>query len=240
MQTTLIRKPRTSLFIFIGLLGFLVVLLGFGKTLPGTIHNPLTPLIIYVHATLAFSWISLFFIQSWLIRYNNFRLHRTLGYMGIGIGIMTGISMLPVGLYETKSEISEGLGDIAFANFTGTLTSAIIFLSLVIAGMYSRNKKDIHKRLMLLATIFVLWPAWFRLRHYFPSNPDTEAWFVMIAFIPIVIAWLWEKNTNGKIHPTLLYVGLFLILEATVEQFIMYGGNTWVVLGKNGYALLTM
>jgi hypothetical protein len=188
---------------------------------------------------LAFSWLSLFFVQSWLIRYDNFRLHKKLGFIGLFLGIATAISILPVAHYETQRELSEGLDGIAYSNMTGSITSALFFLCLVMAGLYYRRKKEIHKRLMLLATIFLLWPAWFRLRHYFPSTTDGDAWFVMSAFIIIVIAWIWEMRTHGKIHPTLLYVGLFIILETAFEQFIMYGGNTWISLGKSMYAFLT-
>src|SRR5690606_18902661 len=115
-------------------------------------------------------------------------------------------------------ELKEGLGQTAISGIVGSCTSGIIFLALVIAGLLSRNNAAAHKRLMLLATIVVLWPAWFRFRHYFPSVPRPDIWFaVVLADSLIVIAIIRDKLTYRKIHPVLLYVGLFIIAEHAFE-----------------------
>lgn len=46
-----------------------------------------------------------------------------------------------------------------------------MFTGLVAAGLINRRRPEVHKRLMLLATLLILWPAWFRFRHFFPGVP---------------------------------------------------------------------
>ncbi|MBU2018262.1 MAG: hypothetical protein KJ941_01340 [Bacteroidetes bacterium] len=42
----------------------------------------------------------------------------------------------------------------------------------------------------------------------------------MLADSLIIVAWLWEKLKYGAVHPTMLYVGLFIIVEQTTEVII--------------------
>ena len=92
---------------------------------------------------------------------------------------------------------------------------------------------------MLLATIVVVWPAWFRFRHYFPSVPNPEIWFALVlADILIIVAWLWDKWKNGKVHPVLKNVGLFIILEQSFEVFA-YDSPVWQQFAKEVYIFLS-
>lgn len=113
-----------------------------------------------------------------------------------------------------------------------------MFFCLVLASILKRNVPDAHKRLMLLATIVVLWPAWFRFRHYFPAVPRPEIWFALVlADSLIIISWIWDKCKNGKVHPVLKYVGLFIILEQTFEV-VAYDSSLWRQTAKWIYKLL--
>ena len=85
---------------------------------------------------------------------------------------------------------------------------------------------------MLLATIVVLWPAWFRFRHYFPSVPRPDIWFAFVlADSLIIFAWIWDKIKNGNIHPVLKWVGLFIILEQSFEV-VAFDSLMWRTIGK--------
>ena len=116
--------------------------------------------------------------------------------------------------------------------------SGIMFFTLVLVGTLKRRVPESHKRLMLLATIVVLWPAWFRFRHYFPSVPRPEIWFALVlAYSLIIFAWIWDKLKNGLVHPILKYVGLFIILEQTFEVFA-FDSPIWRQIAKWSYGLL--
>ena len=222
----------------IGLVGFLAVFIGFGKTLPPAIRDVKTPSIVFIHGAFAFGWLCLFFTQATLMRFNNFRAHRALGYLGIFIAIGTALTMLPAGASTVKKNLLEGLGEASYSGIVGVATSAIIFLEIVIAGFLNRRNPQTHKRLMLLATILVLWVAWFRFRHYFPSVPRPDIWFGLV--LPdslIIISWIWDKIVNGRVYPVLGWIGALIIIEQISEVFL-YDSPAWRSIGKAIFQLI--
>lgn len=232
---------KTKFFLAIGVIGLFAAFTGFSTTflmplVKGTFG---APFIIYVHGAFAFSWICLFITQSLLIQNNSFRQHKLLGFLGVGIAIGVTFTIVPVGLYQVQNELNEGLGQIAISSIIGTLTSGIIFISLVFAAILKRHDSSTHKRLMLLATILLMWPAWFRFRHIFPSVPNPEIWFaIVLADSLIIISIIWDKITYGKVNRALLYAGLFIIIEHVAEAF-MFNTTPWNDLANKIYGLLT-
>jgi len=196
------------------------------------------PFIIYVHGAFAFAWITLFAAQTFLIHFKNYRIHKTLGKVGFFIAVGVAVTMLPAGLYEVKSELNDGAGETSYSFIVGVCTAAILFLTLVAFAIIYRRNSETHKHLMLLATIVVLYPAWFRFQHYFPSVPRPDIWFsFVLPYSFIVMAWIRDKRVNGKVHRVLLYTGLFIIIEQGFEVFA-FDSPYWRALGKGIYTLL--
>ncbi len=214
------KRKKPSFFFVMAVVAILVAFIGFSKTFfisvgKGTFTAPWT---VHVHGAFAFMWIILFLVQSSLIQFKKYHIHKMLGVFGIFVAAGVFITLVPVGLFAVKKELGLGLGITAYSGFVGVLTSGLMFFSLVVLGVYYRKKPKVHKRLMLLATIVVLWPAWFRFRHFFPNIPNPEIWFALVlADSLIIVALIWDKLRNGKVHPILLYIGLFIILEQTFE-----------------------
>lgn len=230
---------RISFFMTIGLIGFVAVFIGFGKTLPPAIRDVKTPSIVFIHGAFAFGWLCLFFIQATLMKLNNFRAHRALGFLGLFIAIGTAMTMLPAGATTVQKNLNEGLGETSYSSLVGVATSAVMFLAIVIAGIINRKNPQTHKRLMLLATILVLWVAWFRFRYYFPSVPRPDIWFGLV--LPdslILISWIWDKLVNGRLHPVLGWVGALIIIEQSCEVFL-YDSPVWRSLGKVIFGILS-
>ncbi len=222
------------------MIGLLAVLVGFAKTfiLPVSRGSFSAPVIVYVHGAFAFSWIMLFIYQASLIHLKKYKTHIIFGTLGIFIALGTAITMLPVGLYATNRDFKLGLGEVAISSIVGVVTSALMFLSIVIAGILNRNNPSAHKRLMLLSTLVVLWPAWFRFRHYFPSIPRPDIWFaVVLADSLIVISCIWDKLVNGRVHPVFKYVGSFIICEHIFEV-IYFDSPAWRTVANAIYTIL--
>jgi hypothetical protein len=235
-------KPhRVSYFLWISILGLIAVLVGFGKTfiVPVSNNKFSAPWIVYVHGAFAFSWIVLFIIQTSLIQFKNYSTHILLGSFGMLIALGTAITMLPVGVYASNRDLKLGFGETAVSGVVGVVTSAIMFLAIVIAGIVNRKKAATHKRLMLLATLVVLWPAWFRFRHYFPAVPRPDIWFaVVLADSLIIISCFWDKIANGRVHPVFKYVGMFVIAEHIFEV-VYFDSPTWRQVAKYIYNSLS-
>lgn len=237
MAITADRKP--SFFLIMSIVSLTVAIIGFAKTffIPLSTGTFKAPMAVHIHGTFAFSWIILFVIQTSLIHFKNYKIHAFLGILGLIIAAGITITMIPAGIFVVHRELSQGFGKTAYSGLLGLATSGILFFTLVLAGVLNRHKPSYHKRLMLLATIVVLWPAWFRFRHYFPSIPNPEIWFALVfADSLIVVSWVWDKLKNGNIHPVLKYVGTFVILEQTFEV-IVFDSPLYQVMAENLYWL---
>lgn len=237
-----IAIKRPSYFLVISIIGLLAAFIGFAKTffVPVAAGNFTAPLGVHIHGAFAFAWIILFVLQASLIHFRKFYIHQVLGFSGIFIAAGVTVTMIPAGLFAVQKELAQGFGENAYSALLGVITSGILFFSLVVAGVVNRNRPGFHKRYMLLATIVVLWPAWFRFRHYFPSVPRPEIWFALVlADSLIVFSWMWEKIKYGHIHPVLKYVGLFIILEQTFEVLV-FNSPPWQSLSKWAYQLFNV
>jgi hypothetical protein len=234
------RGTRSWLFIVMGLIALSAVLIGF----QGTYVRPMqsgtfkAPAIVHWHGAFAMGWVLLFAVQPWLIRYNAVRAHRWLGTIGVLLAIGVAVTMVPAQFFASTRDAMSGGGNVARAMILGAISSAAQFLLLVLGGALYARHGTIHKRLMLLATIVVIWPAWFRWRHFLPWVPNPEVWLgVVLADSLIVVAWLHDRFTRGHIQPVLLNVGVLLILEHLWEVSII-GHPLWVKTGVRVYDAL--
>lgn len=237
----MIKKKSTSFFIIIAMIGIFAILVGFAKTfiIPIITGSKTWPVSIYLHATFVFGWVLLFLTQSVLVQTKRTNLHMRIGKLGLFIAIGAAISILPAAMYQCERELKEGLGETAISAVLGSVNSSLIFLSLVILAIANRKKPAAHKRLMLLATIVILWPAWFRWRHYFPSVSRPDIWFsVVLADSLIIVAFIWDWLKHKKIHPALFFAGLFIITENCME-IILFGSSGWRMIANTVYNLLT-
>ena len=240
MEYVSIAKPKVSLFLLIGIIGLFGAFTGFMGTffIPVSAGSFKAPFLIYFHGAFAFSWIILFVTQTFLIRYRNYKTHILLGSIGVLIAIGTALTMVPAGMFATSKDLAKGMGDMAYAQTAGSCSSAALFLTLVFLAVINRMNPDFHKRFMLLATIVVLWPAWFRFRHYFPFVPRPDIWFgVVLSDSLIILAWVLDKRANGKIHPVLFYGGIAIIIENIIE-IMLFETAFWQSIGKAIYSLL--
>lgn len=234
------KYHKSKLFLTVGIIGLFAVLTGFSTTffVPLSKGSFVAPLVVYIHAAFAFGWVGLFMLQSLFIQTKNFKVHRQLGILGIFIAAGIVLTFIPVGLYQVKKDLDAGLGQTAISSIVGIITSGIMFGSLVIAAILKRNEPSAHKQLMLLATILLLWPAWFRFRHIFPSVPNPEVWFaVVLADSLIILSVFWYWVANGKFSPILLLIGGLIIVEH-VAEVCFFDGPAWRVLANAIYNIL--
>ena len=217
-----IPTQRSRYFLAAACIALAVVLIGFWKTfiLPSFQGTFTAPPVIYIHGAFLFAWTVFLVFQSMLIRRKNLKLHRKIGWAGPILMLGVAISTMAAGIYVLKRDFS-GQGQLAVSNFLPTFTTTpLIFVILVTAGIIYRRRPEIHKRLMLLAMISIIWAAFGRFRHYFP--PFEQSMLVFQGIIPtsmVFVVMLWEKFTKGRIHPVYFYAGMPLVAEAAAEIY---------------------
>lgn len=223
-----------------GLVAVAVALAGFAQTfiLPVSAGRFKAPAIVYLHGASAFTWICIFAGQPLWLRAGRFGAHRLAGIIGAAAAGGFVLTTPFVGAYAVTRDYQAGGGEAALSGIVGNLSSPLIFASLVIAGILTRRTPETHKRLMLLATIVILWPAWFRFRHYFPDVPRPEIVFgVVIADSLVLAAAMRDWFSLGKIHSVWTIAGTALIGE-NIAELILFDTPAWRALAHALLGLL--
>lgn len=220
-----------------GAVTLLAVAVGFGRTYaaPMVLGTFRAPAVVHVHGVFAAAWILLFLVQPLLVRHGRIRTHRSLGRVGLPVAVGVGVTMVPAGMAAATRDVAAGGGAVAISSVVGVVTSAVLFVALVAAGIAARRDREAHARWLLLATLLVAWPAWFRWRHWFPAVPRPDIWFaVVIPFAWIVVAMLRDRRVRGTVHPVLAWAGTGIIVEQVCEV-LAFDSRPWRVVAQGLY-----
>jgi len=213
--------------------------IGFSTTyfIPGPRGTLNIPWIVHLHGWSAMAWVLFLVAQVALVRTGRSRLHRRIGKAAIPLAIAVWASGMAVGVWVVGRDLPSQ-GDFAYAGLVGTVSSLTIFLGLVIAAVLLKRRPDWHKRLMLLATIVVLWPAFFRFRHLMPFVPRPELWLgLFLADLPILLA-AWRDHLRwGAVHPVWKWLGSAVFVEQAFELWA-FGNAILAPVGRLLYAVL--
>ena len=232
-------RARTFYLAFSGM-AVAAVLIGFSTTyfIPGPRGTLNIPWMVHLHGWTAMAWVVFLVAQVMLVRSGRSRLHRQAGKAAVPLGIGVWASGIAVGVWVVDRDLPDQ-GDFAYESLAGTIISLSMFLALVVAALLLKRRPDWHKRLMLLATIVVLWPAFFRFRHLMPFVPRPELLLgLLLADLPILIAAVRDRVRWGRVHPVWAYVGSAVFVEQLAEV-LAFGTGTTTPLGRAAYHLLT-
>jgi hypothetical protein len=205
--------PRSGFFLYMSL-GFLVIaLIAFSTTffLPLARGTFVAPPVIYVHGALLFAWLIFFIAQASLIRVRNVSVHRRLGWFGALLGIAVVTSGVAVSFYATRRDLAAGGGDVVLGDFVGLLVTFLIFGFVIAAAIVLRRDSESHKRLLLLATIWILNPALLRFRHLFPGVENPMVVFSLMGDSLILVAIARDLVAYKRVHPVYIGVGGLMI-----------------------------
>lgn len=182
-----------------------VIVTGFANTYgPKVFDGTPVPGIIHVHAAVFASWLVLFVAQTLLVLRGRIRLHQQVGAWGMAlaglmlvVGVMTAISSARLG--------HRGIPGVEFPDAEGFLllniTATKVFALLVAAAWWYRRRPQIHKRLMLMATMGgLIGPGASRLPFVAGHTPAIGA--LVMAFL--LAGPVYDLVTRRRIHPAYL------------------------------------
>lgn len=180
--------------------------------------SPSLPLLLHVHALVFSAWILLFVIQAALVTAGQTAVHRRLGALTailipamIVLGCLTAIrggrdGWNPGGPYADS-----------LAFMVVGLTDIMVFSTFVFAGLYYRRRPDLHKRLMVLATLGgLMWPAITRMP-YVAGRPALMFGLLMMLVLAPAVR---DRISYGRIHVLSLAGGLFIIAAFPLRVLI--------------------
>lgn len=223
-----LHRPSGHLFfISLSLAISITVLLGFAPTfyLRTYFHpDPLPPLLI-LHGLVFSSWIVLLLVQTTLITAKKPRLHKRLGIAGAVLALLVIVVGVSTAILRTKVDASTGSGPLAF--LTIPLGDMLVFGILVGCALKFRHRVDVHKRLMILATLTILPAAVARLPlgFIFRIHPLTVFALSDLFIVPLFV---YDFLKSGRLHRATILGGLLLIVSHPL-RFVIGNTHVWLV-----------
>jgi hypothetical protein len=148
--------------------------------------------------------------------------HRELGLAGVALA--TGMFFVGTGMAisSVKKFTAAGYGDAALAFSSVSLTGIVLFAVLFGLAIVNIRKPEIHKRLILVATVSILQAAvgrWFVL--FFAPRPAAGLGPpppVVVTVLPglvtnllLVAAMIHDRRTRGRVHRVYWIAGAVLV-----------------------------
>jgi hypothetical protein len=185
---------------------------------------PLIPLL-HLHGLVFSSWIALLFAQTSLVAANRIGVHRRLGMVGAVIAPLMVVVGTLTAIIRAKQGAAPPGGPPPLVFLAIPLVDMVVFSILVGAGFYFRRRPDIHKRLMLLATISILAAAIARLPFELLKAGPPAFFGLTDLFIVAVIAY--DLITRRRIHRATVLGGL-LIIASQPLRLMLSGTSAWM------------
>lgn len=203
-----------------------VVVFGFDQTIDhNLIHaSPIPPFILTIHAIVFPGWVLFFILQSALVRSHNVKLHRTLGWFGLALGV----AIVVVGFLTARGMDRFLLTqpDVPFdmrAFMIIQLTDLALFAVPFALAIYWRKRPEYHRRLVLVASCALTNAAFSR----FPHMP--LAWSPACVDLLIVLGMVRDFIVNRRVHKVYLYaLPLFIALHILAVQTFTHSAPWWV------------
>lgn len=162
-----------------------------------------------VHGLFCLAWMLVFAVQANLVRVRNIRVHRQLGTAAMVIAAGTALSTLYVFIAVWKG------WDRMHVYGQANRLLLPCFVLLVILGYLNRRRPDRHKRLLYLATLFMMEPVLSRaLDPFIPfwgDMPEAEIDRIWLVFFLLVwngfflSLFAYDRIVDRRVHPVTGY-----------------------------------
>jgi hypothetical protein len=197
----------------------------YGPLLRGSADRPL---VIHVHGAVFMGWMALLVTQVALAWRGRVQTHRRLGQWGIAygfaviaMGIIAGIAAPVMHLHAGDWTDERAAGFVLV-----TMGDMVLFGSLFVGAVVYRRKPEIHKRLMLAATVALLFAAVGRL-----GLIDQRPLLAAIVWLsPLLIGMLYDWRTRGRPHLVYVLSAVWLFVGAT--RVLATESAAWQPIGR--------
>lgn len=196
----------------------------FGPLLRGDADRPW---LFHLHGAVFLGWMGLLVAQATLVATGRTRLHRRVGTIGMVYGALVLALGLAITFVATSMHMASGAWDIdsAAAFLLLPLGDMVLFAGFFGAAVAYRRRPEIHKRLILLATVALLFAAVARVVPFEPAST-----FLVVWLAPLGVAMLYDWRSRGRVHAT--YAIGFAILLAAFARVWAMNHEPWLTIGR--------
>lgn len=205
----------------------LIVLAGFAPTyyLRAADAPPL-PAITQVHGLVFTAWMLLFLAQVTLVATGRRVVHTRLGVIGAVLAAVMIVLGLVVSLDSARRAVAAGNGDEALAFLIVPLGSMLSFGVLIGWAVAYRTRIDIHRRLMLMATIAILPAAIGRIPQMGDPLPFT------VIFLGLLMAPVVADRLAGRPLSRLSLWGGLVLYVYELGRFMSQQSSWWMAIAR--------
>jgi hypothetical protein len=180
-----------------------VVLLGFARTFylrPWLARNPIDTALV-VHGAVLTSWFALAFAQAFLAATRRRSQHRRIAWLAAAVvpAVVVSSAWINTRLAAQIHSAQDPENMFVWGNYM----SLVAFVGLVVAAVAARRRPDAHRRLLLMASIAIIGPAFARFA-FWPvvglgvAGAPPFAIGGMLALLALAIAY--DRRTRGRVH----------------------------------------
>jgi hypothetical protein len=221
---------RRKFYVVLAVLMLLLIFVGFWPSYYGPLMQGAAeaPLLLHVHGVIYIGWMALLILQVTLAARGQIRTHRAVCSFGIGYGALIWIVGVIVSFAAPAFNVNSGewTVDQAAAFIPIPLGDMVLFGSFFLAAVINRSKPELHKRLMVLATMAILFAAAFRLQNAGVSIPVA----IVVWYVPLAMAMVYDFVQRGRVH--VLYLIGAVVMGIALLRLPFGETETWLRIGR--------
>ena len=221
------QTERDNLFyLFMSIACAGVVFLGFSRTLylKGYFGTPALPAFFVFHGVVMTIWMVYFILQTALIASNRAAVHRSMGVAGAVLAML--MCVLGTAMAFVADKMRHNAFPFAADPESACLFSLMdifIFGAFVWTGFHFRRKREVHQRLMLLATVIALMPSGIG-RWLSHVNP--------VLILPTIFAFvlagpIYDLLSRRTVHPAYRWGLLCFVLTLPPFRILLARIEAW-------------
>jgi len=188
--------------------------------------------LLHLHGLLFSAWTLFVLLQTMFAARGRIERHRAWGLLGISLATAMVLVGVAVANDVLATRLAAGFGDRARAFHIASISLMTLFGGLVFAAIASVTRPEIHKRLMLLATISVMPPAIARVFFAFsvgvgpglrpglgpPRTVESLMAPSLVADMLILAGLVYDWRTRGRPHLAYLIGGAAIVAVQVVRD----------------------
>jgi hypothetical protein len=230
LRVQVLAERRRGHLFYIGLTLVLMasVLAGFWSSYYSTLFGGGVerPMVMHVHGAVFTGWMALLLLQVGLAASGRVHAHRAVGRAGIAYGALVFVMGCIVTISAPVMHVRAGRWtlDAAASFLILPIGDMMLFAGLFGAAVFYRAKPEIHKRLIIAATVALAFAAVARLNYSLPV-------FFALWMAPMAAAMVFDLSSLGRVHRVnLLTTGVMAV--AFLRLFLMETAG-WKAVGRS-------
>jgi hypothetical protein len=224
------KRYERAIFALTAVLFPLIVLIGFARTyyLRQFFASPPIPsALVQLHGFSMTAWVALFVVQIWLVRAKRVRLHMSLGWLGVALGLLVIVTGFLTGVAAAKygsNSTPPGIPPLSF--LIVPVIDVVLFGLFFGVAVYLRKRPADHKRLMLLTALNFLPPAIGRFPFEFVLSAGPIVFFGVPSLLAIAFL-IYDRLRTGAFNRVYLAGALLLVLSYPL-RIVVSGTEAWM------------